>query len=213
MPNRAEYDRMDYDELAHRAGLGEEDACEALARRLGADLLGFLVRCGLSQPDAEDLAVSCVGDVVLELQEGRFESRGAGAFKAWVFKLARNRLTDQRRKRREQLLGGVDCQLPLLDEPEGRRSPGLLDRALDESLARLSEVDREIIELRNYQPANSFGEIGEILGISQQAAKGRYYRALKHLEAVLVSHEAVQLWLEGKPTEQNARGSMELGES
>lgn len=53
-----------------------------------------------------------------------------------------------------------------------------LELLTEEILTRLSQEDRRIIEMRNFE-GRTFKEIGEELGISEEAAKVRHHRVLK----------------------------------
>jgi RNA polymerase sigma-70 factor (ECF subfamily) len=48
----------------------------------------------------------------------------------------------------------------------------------------MDDIDREIIALRNFEELSN-QESAEVLGLSPDAARKRYVRALKRLQAVL----------------------------
>jgi DNA-directed RNA polymerase specialized sigma24 family protein len=55
------------------------------------------------------------------------------------------------------------------------------------ALADLSEYDREIIMLRNYEGLSN-GEAACLLDVGHEAAKKRYTRALLRLRRILCNH-------------------------
>lgn len=52
---------------------------------------------------------------------------------------------------------------------------------MKQALAGLKAADREVIQLRAYEELD-FGEIGELLGLAENAATARYVRALRRLK-------------------------------
>lgn len=194
MCHRTDHNRMDTDELVSRMVQGDDDALRAFAGMFGKLFLGYFARCGLSQRDAEELAVTCVSNIVMRLD--KFEDRGKGSFSAWCFAIARNCLVDLRRKRREHLLEQPEeVAADAVEGPEQEDGPNKLDKAVHEGLARLSNADREIIELRHFQPANSFAEIGQILRSSEKAAKGRDFEVQQDVRVLACREEPARLSL------------------
>ena len=139
-----------------------------------------LFRCwGLQAADAESLAVSCLTDIVLKIDQ--FTSRGPGSFEGWVLKLARVAWVNEWRKR-DQAHPLADptrywYELKDLGEPDPEVS-----RAVTKGLAQLPDVDRTIVRLRHLERELSFAEIAEKAGLSEGAVRVRHHRALKKLE-------------------------------
>lgn len=124
---------------------------------------------------------------------GRFQWRGV-SFSAWLYRIARNELGQQRRRQRLRNLFGRDF---------GGQQPRLQDRAVETAaqaseqydrlhvaLSRLSGADRELISLRFFDELSS-AETAEILGISTSRVYVRLHRALKRLGNELETMEAV----------------------
>jgi RNA polymerase sigma-70 factor (ECF subfamily) len=55
---------------------------------------------------------------------------------------------------------------------------------LEEALAGMNEIDREVLALRHFEELSN-QEAAEVLGIEQKAASIRYVRALKRLKEIL----------------------------
>ena len=123
----------------------------------------------------------------------RFQYSGPTSFDRWVSAVARRCWIDTwREQSRTELLS----QEPVwLDEAGLDESPPAVSLALETALAQLSEVEREIIRLRQSEGL-SFGEIGRQLGPDWQegTVRVRHHRALKRLEALLEDHPAIQAW-------------------
>ncbi len=102
----------------------------------------------------------------------------------WLFKTARhccNRAlrNDNTRRRHERAAArmrpdAVAVEAPMRDEE--------LIPLLDEQLARLSQADRTALLLRYYE-RRSLREVGDVLGISDEAAKKRVQRAVEKLRS------------------------------
>lgn len=57
-------------------------------------------------------------------------------------------------------------------------------RQLRESIARMDEMDREVLALRHFEELSN-REVAEVLGIQETAASNRYVRAVRRLKAIL----------------------------
>jgi RNA polymerase sigma-70 factor (ECF subfamily) len=113
----------------------------------------------------------------------------------WLYRLANDRLIEEWRAATRQRRN-LQRNVPWPDRPSidlglqlvaGDTSPSqavlreeLVER-MRQALALLREPDREVILLRGYDNL-SFFEIGELLGIRENAATVRYVRALRRLK-------------------------------
>lgn len=68
--------------------------------------------------------------------------------------------------------------------PSQQATRGEQKYQIQEALARLSEIDREVLVM-HYLEELSFGEIAAVLGITPGAAKVRHFRALERLRPLL----------------------------
>ena len=85
----------------------DHEAWETLVSVYAPVILKYARRCGLSEPDAEDL----VQDVLCSVQ-GAIDRFGydpqKGSFRGWLFTMARNRVQNLKKKRtRAELTGGT----------------------------------------------------------------------------------------------------------
>lgn len=173
---------IDMEDLAVRMRELDEDAYRVFADYFGPRLRSMFYRRGLRLTDAEDLAASCVTDIALKV--GQYRSVGHGGFRAWVFTLARNSLKDWFRalKGTESLPEDLSTSIP--DETEFEDDSEVIS-AVRDAIGRLSEGDREVIQTKAFGGEQTFAEAGATLGVSGAAARQRYHRALKRLEALL----------------------------
>ena len=74
--------------------LGRAAGWDLVARHCD-DLHKFARSFGLSEDDAYDVALQASEKALNKLREGRFEPRGPGTYRRWLFKLTRNMILDQ----------------------------------------------------------------------------------------------------------------------
>ena len=171
----------------------ERDIVQA-AQRLDPSALGSLYEvyypevCSYAYFQLGDvqLAEDIASDVMLKLLESvkSFRYRGV-PFRAWVFRIARNRIIDvhrRRRRRREvSLYEGIAA--------DQENPAAAMDRSLDRSqlqvaLLRLKEEQRQVIILRFIQGFDN-ASAAKVLGRSQGAVKSLQHRALVSLRHIL----------------------------
>jgi RNA polymerase sigma factor (sigma-70 family) len=108
----------------------------------------------------------------------------------WLFTVTRfssiKALREQRRRREHERKAAMMRQQLSISGPETERSCESLWEQLrpllDESVARLRSADRQAVVLRFYRQM-SFGQIGDELQISEDAARKRVSRAIERLRA------------------------------
>jgi RNA polymerase sigma factor (sigma-70 family) len=149
-------------------------------------LFRFFYRLTSRQATAEDL----VHEVFLRMIRYRhtYQTEGdtAGAFEAWMYRIARNALADQSRKHRNEITAGegelesIPSARPTPFETAAKRQDlALLHRAL----RALPEDKRELLVLTRFQGL-SYEQIGRILGCESGTVKGRVFRAMKELGSI-----------------------------
>jgi RNA polymerase sigma-70 factor (ECF subfamily) len=180
---------------AARAG-----SAEALGRVLEA-CRGYLLLVAQRELDPELRAKGGASDLVQEtLLDAvrafpRFRGDSEAEVLAWLRRLLLNNLVsfarryrdaDKRRLAREVALDAGDSSAagggPAADasSPSGRAVAGEEERALHEALGRLPEDYRGVLLLR-FQQELSFDEIGRRLGLTPNAARKLWARALRRL--------------------------------
>ncbi len=173
------------EELMRAVQAGDEAAFPLLYRRYERRLLAFLV------PYVGDLALAedLLQESFLRVFRQRASYEPRGAFRTWLFAIARNLALDQLRRRRS--LG--EPASPLREQTKVEAdAEGLLDPApdalgvlagreaatrLQAALLELYEEDRASILLSRLEGLR-YREIAEILGSTEGAVKVRAHRAL-----------------------------------
>ncbi len=152
-----------------------ETADRYLRHREG--LRRFLVRL-TGRPDlAEDLA----SEVFVRIAQGavRFDDGDDG--RAYLYRVARNLYTDERRRSARRPEVGTDPAA--LPQPEGGGSP-LLRAAIDQAISRLPELEREAFLLREIA-GFGYDDIAAVTGGTADAVRSRIFRARVALRDLL----------------------------
>lgn len=153
-------------------------------------LRNFIRRRVAEQEDVEDI----LQDVFYELVEAYRMLKPVEQVTAWLFRVARNRITDRfRRKSREALRTepttiGEDGEVLSLEEllpspdagPDAAYARGVLLQELDEALDELPDEQREVFiahEVMGY----SFKELAAQSGVSLNTLLSRKHYAVLHL--------------------------------
>jgi RNA polymerase sigma-70 factor (ECF subfamily) len=165
------------DEVVDAVKRGDRRAWEAAYDTYGKGLMGFLV---LRLGDRDDAAEALSETFLRALEKIDGLRGGADAFRAWLFRIARNVATDRLRSRArltleaepdesvDRLTGGpVEQVIAAEDAVEVRRA-----------LASLSADDREVVWLRVCAGLSS-DEVGEIVGKKAGTVRMQQLRALE----------------------------------
>jgi RNA polymerase sigma-70 factor (ECF subfamily) len=169
--------------LLARAASGDEGAWRELVSLYGRRVFA-LCRSRLRDRDlAEEVTQSVFVTVAIKLKEGAYAE--SGRFEAWLFRIAVNRVRDQVRSAGRRLASGDSEMAGSAVAPAA--SVGLASdelEALQSAMARLPEVDRQVVELR-HQGGMPFAAIAELLDEPIGTLLARHHRALKKLKEML----------------------------
>ncbi len=143
----------------------------------------FIVKNLRDEDAAQDVVQDAFEKVWLKAEEIQFEKAKSYLFTtAYRFMLERIRKQSRIIKLDEQSAHRLSdtCNAPEVD----------LKRILDEALARLPEIQRSVVMLRDYE-GYSYEEIGSITGLNASQVKVYIFRARVSLKNYLVSKECV----------------------
>ncbi len=167
-----------------RNGIGE--MLGVLFDRYHVQLFNFYLKLTGDRPMSEDL----VQEVFFRILKYRHSYRADTAFRAWMYKIARNARVDLLRKRRPEtsLEPEMSPVIEVPDTAQQSQEATLLHRAL----LHMSEDKREVLVLSRFQDLK-YEEIAHLLGCEVGTVKTRVHRALQELRQIFHSLES------GKP--------------
>jgi RNA polymerase sigma factor (sigma-70 family) len=150
------------------------DVAERAFRRHYGQIYRYVRRRTGDHHRAEELAQQVFADAAASLRE----DAGSPAL-AWLYTVAKRRFADEARRSARSL------DTPLAVVPAEAREYGVdVAAALRAGLAALPEGQNDVVVLKLLRGLR-FGEIGRVLGISEDAAKMRFVRALEALRTEL----------------------------
>ncbi len=137
--------------------------------------------------DDEELAFDVTSQVFVKAlgNIGKYEYRGV-PFSSWLYRIAKSELYQAFRDRKARRTVNVESMhifemMEEFEEPDSSKNKTRLLLCL----SSLKENDLQLIELRYFE-RRSYREIGEILGITENNAKIRAFRALKRLKKLFL---------------------------
>lgn len=162
---------------------GDESAFAELVERHGGWIFAA-ARRRLGDDHLADDATQAVFVVLAKKAPQLIESKRA-SLSAWLFHVVH--FTCARLRRTQSRLAALEGLAEPLPAPagEGITTNGPLLLLMEESIAQLPAVEREIIVRRFYR-RQRFAAIGEALGITAEAARKRLSRALLEIKHLMV---------------------------
>ncbi len=161
----------------------DEQIAEAIERERPR-LRSFIRKRVTIADEAEDI----LQDVFAELVEAYRSLETIEQTAAWLFRVARNRITDLfRKKKPEPFADGVEDLLPSPEAgPDAVFARGVLLRELEDALTELPSAQREVF-LAHEIEGLSYQQIAERTGVSVNTLLSRKRYAVLHLRRRLES--------------------------
>ncbi|HYA98113.1 MAG TPA: RNA polymerase sigma factor [Methylomirabilota bacterium] len=168
--------------LAAACRAGDLSAYERLYALHGSRMKSLARQLLGSQLDAED----AVQETFLKIQRAISSYRGQSAFSTWAFRILVNSCYDLRRRRgrRREVPDTPSEGHDPLPEPRGPCAHPALRLALERSLAKLPDRQREIFLLYEVE-GFAHAEIAAMLGVSEAVSKNTLFQAKKALRQML----------------------------
>lgn len=175
---------------------GDADALDALMRRHLPDLRVFVRAKSGPQLRAQESCSDLVQTVCREALQSveRYEWRGEGSFRRWLFTLALNKLRNRadyhaaERRDAARVIVGTDAvgETPGGFGPSQHAIAGEAAAKLEASLDRLEEDQREVILMARVI-GMSHTEIAAELGLAEGAVRTRLSRAMARLATLMAA--------------------------
>jgi RNA polymerase sigma-70 factor (ECF subfamily) len=167
----------DDEALMVRVRRDDRGAFETLIRRYSTPILTFLTRLLGDRAEAEDV----FQEVWLAIWMKRAGFDATRKFRPWAYRVAANRCADRARRRPRPLAAGSLGLVPAAAAaPEAGAVRGEALSAADAAIRDLPPVQREIVVLRLYGSLG-YGEVADILGVTESTARSNMSLALRSL--------------------------------
>ena len=159
-------------------------AFEQLYQRYRAPLYRYVLRQVREPATANDL----FQEIWEKIIKARRQYRPSAPFRAWLFRIAHNRVVDHYRRTRENSGIPVDSLAGDMQGPESRLEAEHRASQLARAVAGLPSEQREVVLLR-LESGLGIQAIAEICGIGAETAKSRLRYAVDKLKQRLVAAE------------------------
>ena len=168
-------------DLILAAQAGEPGALDALLRRFGPRIFRICRRMSRDLDELEEV----YQDTLFELARNLGQFRGEAALMTWAYTLARTQWNRRTRRKGEawrrshleadlsRVAGRIPDPVPL---PESACASSQLRSALEAALGHLSELDRQVLLLRDFEGLTA-PEVAAETGLTVPAVKTRLHRA------------------------------------
>lgn len=163
------------DWLVRRARGGDVDAYEVLVRRHRTRVFRIALRMLGDRDEAEDVTQ----DVTLQVWLSLASFTGASTFTTWLYRVVVNRCLD-RIRRRPATRPVLDDDPPPVAGAEDTVIAGERLRATVEAITALPPDQRAVIVLHQLEGL-SYRQVAAVVGISEDAVRGRLHRARRTL--------------------------------
>lgn len=160
---------------------GDLEAFDALYRTYVKPLYGFIAHRTLNRETAEDLTSVTFMKAMEKI--GSYDP-GKGAFAAWLYRIARNTITDHYRSRKDTHPIEDAWELPSDDRTDLIAGDRIAFEKLRQAINQLEPDKRDILLLR-FWDGLSYAEIAQITGKSEGNCKVIVSRTLAGLRTVL----------------------------
>ncbi len=171
-----------------RVKAGDLDRMGLLFQRHYRALYGFLFHMTYQREASEDM----VQTVFYKMLRYRESFTGEGEFMAWMYQIARNVLKDNAKKGSrqgmQQDITEIADTLPGDASADGHLEKKQANAGLYKAMEKLSADNREVLTLSRFQELK-YSEIGQVLGITEGAAKVRAFRAMQELKDIYTKME------------------------
>jgi RNA polymerase sigma-70 factor (ECF subfamily) len=164
--------------LVVRSQIGDESAFEELLSLYGPHLFRFVSKMMQSSPEVEDITQ----EIWLSIFKGLPGLRDPAKFRSWAFRIARDRIYREYRRRKISAQA-IEPELDRLVEAGDADTP--VDREeLFHGLDQISAHHREVLVLR-FLEEMSYEEISRVTGVSLGTVRSRIHYAKRALKDLL----------------------------
>ncbi|HSF16700.1 MAG TPA: RNA polymerase sigma factor [Vicinamibacteria bacterium] len=160
--------------VRHREG--DPDAFRALVSRYRAPVFSYIIRCGVAEPDRDDL----FQEIFLRIHRSAYQYDADKPIHPWLFTVVANAVRTYHRRRKVTALVFTDPpeQEPRDEKPDGEKiaAASQMFRFLERELEALPPIQREVLVLASIESVPQ-KDIAEALGIPLNTVKTHLRRA------------------------------------
>ena len=180
---------MSDQQLAIAVQGGDQGAARVLMERYQEGLFGLALRLLRNREDAREVAQEAMVKALSRI--ATYDP--SRPFSPWVYRIARNLCIDRHRARRQSVAldeerdaapADAEGMNPYTRPPDALAHQRRVNEALDEALASLGPIYREIIVLYHYEHL-TYPEIAAHLRIPEGTVMNRLFRARRKMQAAL----------------------------
>ena len=178
------------DNLIKKAMQGNVEACNKLVHLWYKRIYNYAFKYFADH----DIAMEVSQKTFIAVYHNVQNLKDPGKFKSWLYRIAVNYCREEqsswRRKTFVSIFAGKEDHTEIPgsnreNDPEATYSHNELILILQESLAELSEEQREVVIMREYEGLK-FREIAEVLDLPENTVKSRMYYGLAALRKILM---------------------------
>ena len=169
------------DDVLARAALKNPDAFAIIYRRYVDRIYRYVAMHMDNEKNAEDLTA----EVFLAALNGLPKYRKKGLFSAWLFAIARNKLTDSYRKQQPRLVyGSENFENSVIDVDALPLAKVIQAESLEHLVGLIQQLKPQQIELLQLRFSGklTYAEIASVVGRSEAAVKMSIRRILRRLQ-------------------------------
>lgn len=181
--------------LIIRVADGDDESLEEILRRYRERMHRIAFRITHNHSDAEDV----VQEVSLIIYRKAHTFRSDARFSTWLYRLVTNESISRLRQIKRRKADSLDNYMPRFDDSghhaerpvidwsqdiEKRVAEREIHEIIERAMEQLSPLDRSVVVLSEVEELTN-PEIGQILGLSVLAVKGRLHRARLFLRGKL----------------------------
>lgn len=173
---------VDDRQLARQAQAGDQVAFASLIDRYSERLFNMLLQmCNGNS----DMASELTQEAFVRAYERLKQFDGNSSFYTWIYRLARNRAIDIRKRK-----------TPIASDPQEMHDPGTEDdpsinmerremqSIVQQAMSELGDEQREIILMRDFD-GRDYTQIAQLLDVAEGTVKSRLNRARKALRSII----------------------------
>ncbi|AQA01822.1 RNA polymerase subunit sigma-70 [Mycobacterium sp. MS1601] len=169
--------------LAEAASVGDREAFDVLVLRHGPALYRYARRMLAVESDAADV----VQDTFVAAWQQITVFRATSTLRSWLFAICYRKIADNYRVKRDHPVEDwvlEPLQADSTEDPFAAASNAAFIAALEEALAQLPARQRASWIMREIEQM-AYPEIGEVMQLSADAARGHHHRATAALRVLL----------------------------